>query len=522
MEIKNSHIAMPHINSLSRAVLCAFIFSLAMIFTSMGGANNVRAETLDSLVEPFAATPKSRPKKNANAQPNNNEAGGLIHLAPELAIKLTGHPSLDEARAKICSARHQIGVNRAQYWPQINFALTGGNKLTNKTTRADEFGGSDSPEYDGDGLNATLSVRQKIYDWGSTGARVQMARLERQRAFLERLKVLDNQTAGLLRAALEYVSRDTAVALMQAELATLEKTILSAEARFKAGAGRLSEMREAQIVRLENQSAIDMAAQRRRQSQQVLKAEFGITPEQARQFVDEFLAKRALNPETVPPEATIDGRIIGLDIRIASFEYKNLRAQKRPKIDGVLTGRAWDVTEKNQCGDTIYRGDPDYADARSRGFGVRGRSRYTNCHSHEITGAVELNMPIFDGGANKAQRDDIQARRRGLEARRLAHARTHESESAFLRAQMQEYINRLADMRAQTEKMQGQLDSLMALQGKSQNNPVAVARVQSRLLQSRAEVVVLSYQIESIRLELLLRANALAATLGIEPQSTGC
>ena len=103
------------------------------------------------------------------------------HLA-DVQQKLRDHPSQRRAAQSVCEAGWRIMLGQSNYYPRLNATLSGGSKWIDQTTRADEFGGSNSPEYDGKGLNATLTLRQSIFDWGRNRAviegyrRKQMAR----------------------------------------------------------------------------------------------------------------------------------------------------------------------------------------------------------------------------------------------------------------------------------------------------------------------------------------------------------
>ena len=74
-------------------------------------------------------------------------------------------------------------------------------------------------------------------------------------------------------------------------------------------------------------------------------------------------------------------------------------------------------------------------------------------------------MPLYDGGANKAQRGEVGSRRTSLEHKRLAFIRDHESESSYLRRQLMEYTTRQKLQKQQLTRMTAQLQSLQAVQG---------------------------------------------------------
>ncbi len=452
-----------------------------------------------------------------NAPKESDEA---ILMRQQLISKLTGHPKLNEARASVCVASYRIRLNKAEYFPKLMVSLSAGDKFIDKTTRADEFGGSNSPEYDGTGLNATLQLRQQIYDWGNTSANVNLAKLERSRALLERLSVLDEQTAAILRPALEYYAQSKVLVAYQNTVRDLEQTINSIEARFEAGAGTLVQLRQAQVLRLENEAAIDSATRRREQAIEVLGKQFEMTSEGAAQLVRIFLENRPLVPPVILAEVSLRGRLINLELQGINFEGKKLSAQRFPKIEGVLVGRAWDVDQPDQCGESVASAHPD---AVNRGGTFSADYRLgQNCRTHEVTGNLEFSMPLYDGGANRAQRGEVKSRRKSLESKRLAFIRDHEAESNYLQHQLQEYVTRYKLQNTRHRRMSSQLDSLLAVQGKTQSTPLEVGRLQGTLTGLSAELILLNSQIENVRLEGLLRANALARTLAIELENPGC
>ena len=454
-------------------------------------------------------------------------AAGIDAAANEAALirtqiisKLTNHPRLSEARLNVCSASFQIRLNKARYFPKLTMSITGGDKLVNKTTRADELGGRDSPEYDGRGINATLQLRQQIYDWGDTAASIDLARVDRNRALLERLNVLDEQTAAVLQAAMEYAAQTELYDYLRAQELVLEKSLTSVEARFEAGAGRLSEVRQAQLLRLENQSQIDMSMRRREQASEILTGQYMLTAQEAQEIVAQFKSMRPPTPPIVPAAASLQGRILSLNLQATDYESKRLEAQRYPRIEGVLAGRAWDINRSSQCGGELNRLHPDAVNRGSL-FSADYR-RGQNCHTHEFAGSLEFTLPLYDGGANKAQRGEVRSRQKGIEAQRLDFIRTHEAESNYIAKQLVEYQNRLISLNDQLEKLKGQLESLQATQGHTQFNPLEVARLQAQLIKTETEQILLGYQTENIHLEGLLRANILASTLGIELETPGC
>ena len=60
------------------------------------------------------------------------------------------------------------------------------------------------------------------------------------------------------------------------------------------------------------------------------------------------------------------------------------------------------------------------------------------------------------------------------------------------------------------------------MQGKTQSDPLSVMRLQMRVAQTSGSLILLQFQAETVRLDTLLRADALARTLDINLGDTGC
>lgn len=526
----------------SGKTLLAALFLLTVLLPDAGSAlphdqRRLKPESLADISRKASAVPRAVPKTEngvedkdgnpaavpADPAPGRSQAAHRQRNLKDVFDLLLGHPRMNEARAAVCASSFAIRLNRAAYFPKLNFSLNGGNKIINKTTRADEFGGTDSPEYDGKGLNAVLSLRQQVYDWGDTRSSINIATVERNKAHLVELQTLNRQAGSLVQASLEYEGQERLRGHWTKVIEAIEEHSGAVEARFRAGVGRIGDVREIQLLKLEAQGEYDIAVRRGRQAADVLSRQYGLTEEQGLRLVERFTSRRPKELRVLPYEATLQGRIIELDRRAAGYEYRRLQSRRLPKIEAVLVGRAWDIDQSNQCGELIPSTHPDYRDARGwSAFSTQPLPRFTNCRSHEVVGSMEFAMPLYDGGANRAQREEVRARQTGLEATRSAFIRDHQTETGYVIAQLGDYRQRAESLAEQLARVSEQLESVRALQGKTQNDPLAVARLQNRQAQLEAQILTLAYQIENIHLEGLLRADALTEVLAVNPGDSGC
>ena len=459
--------------------------------------------------------PKARPVEKVEVTPP-----ALLQLQQ----KLRDHPGQRRAGQRVCEAEWSVLLGKSNYLPRLNATLSGGNKWIDQTSGADEFGGSRSTEYDGRGLNATLTLRQHLYDWGRTASVINSYRQDRHIAEIERQNTLNEQLAGLLRMALQYVLQVRLVDHFADVKNLTDRDVTSMEQRFKAGAARLAEMRQARLVGLEIDSRLTQAERQRDLVVQAMKTQFGVTPQQATAYVDGFLAQRPDVPELVAGAASPRGRLIRHNIDKSKAEYERLRAERLPSFTGVVTARGWDVGQKHRCNDLVPNGHPDRTGGRfvERRDGTPYYTRGDNCLTYEVSGAVEFSVPLYDGGANAAQRGGINARRIGLEAELAAHQRSHDAESRRLQDQLLDELTQMAEQRQKLEELETQLASERLLSTRTRGNLLNILSLEQRLADERARMISLSLRAEGTRMDALQLSGQLAPIMTISAGEAGC
>jgi len=455
------------------------------------------------------------------------EGDATIHAAPpevdEFGATLLAHPSLLSSQQRVCQAKYEVLQNRAGYYPNVRFSLSGGNKLIDQTTRADEFGGTNSPEYDGKGVNATVTLSQSLYDWGRLSSIVEGSEQGYHIAQLERRLTLEEQLRIFFNAAFSYRLENELARIFIAAGDEIADGVAAMQARFKAGAARLTDVRQAQIIGLEMEARLSQAERQRSIHIDNIKSRFGLGPHQVDDIIDYFLRARPHIPEIVPAHDTLQTRLIQRNIARVKSEYQRLRAESRPSFTGVLTGRAWDIGQKNRCNSPVPSG---HADAGTRSAGTRDDTRYyyrdQNCSTHELTGSIEFSMPLFDGGANKAQRGGINAQRIGLESNLEAYQRNHRAQSAQLRDSLLLRVRQTSEIEQRLKQLGERLDSVRLLQRQTRSDPLALITIQQRYAERKGELVNIRIQANVTRVELLALAAGLSKVMKISLGEIGC
>lgn len=451
-----------------------------------------------------------------------------VTVMPDTAIdlvdvqqKLRDHPGQRRAAQRVCEAQWSILLGQSNYYPRLDATLSGGSKWIDQTTRADEFGGSNSPEYDGEGLNATLTLRQPIFDWGRNRAVIDGYKQDRFVAEIERGMTLDEQLATLLRMSLQYVLQGRLVTHYAAVQEVVNRDVESMEARYRAGAARLAEMRQARLTGLEIESRLTQAERQRDLVVEAMKTQFDIAPQTAEALIASFIHRRPDVPGVIAGIASPRARLIRHNIDKARAEGDRLKAERRPAFTGVVTARGWDIGHKDRCNDPVGINHPDAGNRQVSGF-AGPRYRDQNCVTYEMTGALEFNLPLYDGGANAAQRGGVTARRMGLEAELAAQQRSHDAESRRLQDQLRDELTQLAETAQKLDELETQIASERLLSTRTRGNLLSLLSLEQRFADETARHISLTYRAEGTRMEALQLAGGLADTLTITLGDSGC
>ncbi len=426
------------------------------------------------------------------------------------------HPSVSKAQHDFCEAGFSVMQEKTAYYPRLNMALSGGDKMVDKTTRGDEFGGTSAPEYDGKGVNVSLTLNQQLYDWGRTSAAVNKANLNREAANLRGIRAFDEKLFEFFKAALVYERETRVLELYTASAKAIEAEITAIERRFESGAGRISEVRAAQIIGLDMETKTQSTANRQIIAERNLANNFEVDGAFGRDAIKNFMARRDESIETVEPEQNLEWRIREADLRAAGYDYKRLKASRLPVISGVLVGQAWDVEDKKSCGDVLARSHPDasYYNGAYR--------RYSNCNTYELAGRVEMTMPLYDGGLNRAQRAQVSAQRRSIESDMAAIDRSHRADSLRVQQVLRDTLMKIASQQRKIVEIEDQLSSERRVQGQTRVDPLKLASLAFDLARAKEELITLESEAEFSRLEALQISNRLGEVLGLTWEKAGC
>jgi outer membrane protein TolC len=232
----------------------------------------------------------------SSSEPLPASSSALMPKSPPIPDQLGeifgDHPQVQSARQNACEAAYTVLYGKAAYYPQLNASISGGNKLMDETTRSDEYGGRNSPEYDGKGINATITLRQHLYDWGRTDATVAGAKSDHAAARLRTDLTLNQKMVEFFELALQFVMQDRLVSNFAIGRDVMQKDLEAVEAHYKSGTARLSTLRQANIYKLDIDAQLSLAERQRDITRRTLKTNFMMEADAVHAAVMHFRARR--------------------------------------------------------------------------------------------------------------------------------------------------------------------------------------------------------------------------------------
>ena len=443
-------------------------------------------------------------------EPDDKPAVVAAPLPQNLRHAVLLDPKVSEATARACQMAHRLGLARAEGRPKVSANITGSRQIVGRTKRSPArsiFSPPETPQereirqtgahtrefdhreknniYDG-----KVSLRHTFVDWGQRGNRTEARTLAHQAARIDALGVMRERSHELVRLSLLLRRAEEVIAVQKANFTAVSTEVEAVRARVEAGVGRMSDLREAQLVALDQEIAINRSEAERDQIREGLAAEFDLSDSDARLLVQVFLARRPEALAVLQADRSDKAHALRLRAREVTHEAAEIRGSRYPKLDGVIEGTIFDMT--------------DYED------------------EYEVVGKVEMTMPLYDGGTAKARLRETAWRERELKSSLDALTRAHNREMEGLAQRFNQLTREESEALARRDELQARLRSLEQRQGKTISSPLALARVQAEIGAAETRLVEIRSDREIVRARALMIAERIDHVLGLSMEDSSC
>ena len=399
---------------------------------------------------------------------------------------ITAHPNVDLIRTQVCQFFAQADIARATKYPQLNLRVTGGNALKDKIKNPQ----TRSRRFDNDQTDAVATLTQNLYDWGITDRTIQIAEINRTIAKIDLKLETDRQIADMLSIIIRYreiQQHDTLYKQLRQEIEQASQRI---EERVNAGTLTLTDLRELKISALDVEVA-HLATQREIEVLRTdLDERFQITIDDALPLLATF---EAVRPEILPQinsENTDEIRKLDFRKRVNDFELDSLKARNKPALQAFVDTRLFDIDD--------YDGE------------------------FEIIGRVEMSVPLYDGGSNKASQQEVEWRRRSVVSERVATIRNYDSQNAQIKQSLDQLDYNIQNTEQKIEAVSGQLQSYIAREGQTVSDPLTKVRLMIQLNQHYIDHIALQGERDREFLRGIFFADNLGTILNFSDEVTTC
>ena len=375
----------------------------------------------------------------ADAQPARTADSLTVGRVVEQVLET--HPALAASRRAVDAAAARVGQARSGYWPRV--AAVGSYRRQDPVPEVTVPGGPTGPGGSGGrsiGIQPNnlydghLAVRQTLYDFGRTAARVDRARAGRVAA-RRRVAVERNVLAfEAVRAFYTTLLAGARIAVQRDQIAQLERTLAVVRRRVEAGTATEFEVQSTRTRLSAARSRLTQFRSERRRQEAELRRLLGAPPEAG--------LSRRLSGTLEPNLATADTTRIDAD---------SLARQARRRHPSVRGARARVEAARRQLG-VADRSDAPTLSLEAQGGIKNGYPGDLNEPRLNESVGVSLNVPLFEGFATRRQVEAAQAEVQAAEAR-LADTRRRvstrvEQAASDLRAR----LDRLATTRLRVEQ----------------------------------------------------------------------
>lgn len=394
-----------------------------------------------------------------------------------MAAILQAQPAYTASVQAFCSRVFGVNVAKSSYFPKLSLSVSSGDKMVDKTTRSDEFGGVNSPEYDGKGTDATLVLRQLVYDWGVTPRDIKISAGEALRANLQRRESVNTILSELLGQIFDHDTLAYSVTRYEELVKLTEELLGNVEKKYRLGSGTLTEVKELRLHMLERETRLKSAGLDLALAEKKLQKVYGINVAMAQSVMAFYQRMRAPQPEPAGFSKTLSFRLNLRDIDNAKIELSKITRSRFPKIEAEVTGRSWDLQEDQDCGDVIGTSP----------LGTPQRL-LNDCRSSEVTGRLLLTMPLYDGGEKTNRYRVVASELRQYRAKQEALRKEFERQSAELRRQISDLTRRSFELEKQYNELSSRLSDFRRIQSLTQADIALVSGLMARQIDLEIEI----------------------------------
>ena len=418
-----------------------------------------------------------------------------VTLSGDLYRALYLDPQISQSAARSCQAVYDLGIERAEKRVQLSGRLTGERDLAHNFNNNSDRGETPARlrgfnEGENDLFDAEIEGRYRLYDWGVSDNRISA---ERTRLAASRLSIeieLAERARELLEVLIAYEHTQTEISLLGQALDELVPHLEAMEAQSTAGSLSVSDYRSAKLAELDLDIRYQRAERQLIQIEREIEEQFGIAVDVAKPLLTLFLDNRPAEAASITAEEWSAVRLQDLSVQATRHDLHAIENELFPTIDGVVTSTVFDLTDFES--------------------------------EYQVSGRIEFRLPLYDGGANKAQRARTDWRIRELQATRDERLREFETQASRIAVDISRRAEEQANVQARLNDIETRFNSLMALLGNSLVSRLDITQLITHRATTKIEMSQTIWQQESAFLQAQWLSDRLLQILTIQIGENAC
>ena len=305
------------------------------------------------------------------------DTNGAVAPVDQLIQIVASSAAVETYKNEVLIADWRVKQRSAEDAPQLSFSTSGKFPISDSIDSVRDRVSDADRRY----LDGILRASKSVYDWGRSDSLVAAEEFRRRSALLQYEMTFEAEFAKLVGLVINHLKVKEQLKLLDDDLGFIEQTLKAVRMRYEAGAGSLDDVRRLELRRL------DIDRDREQALNLLTKIE-----DTTRQLFDEAVSdlhapvleviKILPRPDSIQLERSqlmvsknSEFEQIALD-----YELKSVISDKKPSVTGTITNRLFNLM--------------------------------TNpLDEYEIYGGIEIEFPVFDGGARDARIEGLNVQK---------------------------------------------------------------------------------------------------------------
>ena len=305
------------------------------------------------------------------------DTNGVVAPVDQLIQIVASSAAVETYKNEVLIADWRVKQRSAEDAPQLSFSTSGKFPISDSIDSVRDRVSDADRRY----LDGILRASKSVYDWGRSDSLVAAEEFRRRSALLQYEMTFEAEFAKLVGLVINHLKVKEQLKLLDDDLGFIEQTLKAVRMRYEAGAGSLDDVRRLELRRL------DVDRDREQALNLLTKIE-----DTTRQLFDEAVSdlhapvlrviKILPRPDSIQlePSQLMVSKNSEFEQIALDYELKSVISDKKPSVTGTITSRLFNLTT-------------------------------SPLDEYEIYGGIEIEFPVFDGGARDARIEGLNVQK---------------------------------------------------------------------------------------------------------------